>query len=773
MPLGKIADILMYAPFVSVYGVPNKVHEKLKNEAFFGENGCYIQPDFDNKAKNLINQTARSISEDMSGDDWPEEVSDKLYALRQGKRDQAELIRWIENNSDGIFKILGDAGTGKSTFLHYLQWSRKDIGWHILDLKKAIREIEIYGSSISIPREHFVSLHGKVLSAIILEIKDILFEKTRREDAAAQCRKKFQELLHRYNSLIVDEFPLESYVELYENLSKIPLQENSHHGDVNYCRACANVFTKYFTEKCFGQQRNRDSEATGLKCALTQLLIIFRCFGEQGRKELVVFDNIERFIGLDEIYNKELTNFLGDMRNFCDNYKNKYQSAETNVDLFAKNYQFIISMRNTTVRNHIPAEYNDFTRHSIDLSNWFSIGDIIHAKLDWYARHEITVLDEIAKKHLEYILSDESPTGLSPRLDLFFNYNKRLITSFLTEEALVEPVENQMHYLIFADYFYDKLSEPRDIAACSRFGYRSVIWRSVLDWLRKGDLFKKEILEKYETPEGRISEINFIWRILSVLHYFSVAYDGRGRECRGATHYMPFLDLIQKVYNESDDFATRFYEQGFNDERERMARLLFFLNYYNRDENSWFQFIDIQYNVEQANRKNLDSWSVLYKLFFETRDSPEKLGIRITATGKAYLNYVAPTFEFVSCMTKKMPLLCCMPTEEELVKYKARDQRCMQIIFSTLQKIQAHILDLQPYTENLKMLYYQANDTLRQSYTERIVKSTYGYLSNFVDCISRLVTVTSEKAKETKKELTQLIATEADNLWNNYLPPKG
>ena len=34
MPLGRIADILMYAPFVSVYGVPKEIHEKLTIQAF-------------------------------------------------------------------------------------------------------------------------------------------------------------------------------------------------------------------------------------------------------------------------------------------------------------------------------------------------------------------------------------------------------------------------------------------------------------------------------------------------------------------------------------------------------------------------------------------------------------------------------------------------------------------------------------------------------------------------------------------------------------------
>lgn len=189
MPLGKIADILMYAPFVSVYGVPDAIHNKLTNDAFLGENGCYISPNFDKKRDTIIRGSNRVETVDMTGDDCPVNVSELLEALDQGKRDQAELDRWLETNSDGVFKILGDAGTGKSTFLHFLKWSRKDILWHILDLKKAAPEIKIYGSSINIPHEYFVSLHGKVLSTIILEIRDFLFDKAKGKDSFVQCRK--------------------------------------------------------------------------------------------------------------------------------------------------------------------------------------------------------------------------------------------------------------------------------------------------------------------------------------------------------------------------------------------------------------------------------------------------------------------------------------------------------------------------------------------------------------------------------------------------------
>ena len=327
-------------------------------------------------------------------------------------------------------------------------------------------------------------------------------------------------------------------------------------------------------------------------------------------------------------------------------------------------------------------------------------------------------------------------------------------------------------YLESADFFYKNVRDDGVIARCARFGYRSVIWRSVLDWLRKGDLFQKEILGEYATSAGRISATNYVWRILIVLHRFSIAHGSRETESRGTEQYMPFLDLFQKVYNEHEDFPSRFYEEGFSDERVRMARLLHYMNYYNRSDNNWFQFIDIQYNVNQANRKSFERWEVLYDLFFEARTAPEMLKIRITTAGKAYLGYVAPSFEFVSCMSGKLPLLCCLPTEEELENYKAEDQKCLQIIRSTSQGIRDYILDLQPQISNPNLLYHRNADVIGVPYAERIVNSAFGYLSHFTDCISRLVTVTSESAQDTKDDLIRLIISEAKDLWSAYLPPR-
>ena len=515
-----------------------------------------------------------------------------------------------------------------------------------------------------------------------------------------------------------------------------------------------------------------------MKCIVTHYLIILRCFEkERNRKSIIILDNIERFIGNDEIYNKELSDFIQDIRSICDQYRERYIDQRINTNRFSAKYQFIISMRNTTVRNHTPAEMNDFKRHTINLSNWFPVNKIIDAKLEWYKRNRISVIDKTTENHLMYILNDLGVTtrnelrGLRPKMDLIFNYNKRNIVNFLVKALENCSPEDRMNTI---DSFYPLLNKNGPILPCARFGYRSVIWRFILDQLRKEKLFSEGIpsMNTYSKPTNsrrRIAEINYIWKLLTVLYKYSFNNREEQQKNSELEKYMPFLDLIASVYNEDGDFTFRFYEDGFQIDRERMARLLFYMNSYDIDANEWFQFVDIQYNTDSLNRKHLKRWEDLLKVFEAAKSEPERLKIRITTAGKAYLRLVAPTFEFISCLSGKRPLLCCLPTEEELKCIPPYNQRCMWVIRETITEIKKFIRDSQKQSNDNLLLQWDLNAE-GMTYAKRLIYSSYGYLTNFGDCVSRLVDVSDETAQKNKDSLVDLIVSEADDLWRTFFP---
>lgn len=133
----------------------------------------------------------------------------------------------------------------------------------------------------------------------------------------------------------------------------------------------------------------------------------------------------------------------------------------------------------------------------------FQSGISFIKKLDWYEKHDIEVLDKFSQMHLEYILGDKgildgrTLRGLQPKLDLVFNYNKRNITVFLVHKLLKNQDDDQEHYLKAADFYYNSLQTGGATAWCAQFGYRSVVWRKLLDLIRQSPLIQDGILSQY------------------------------------------------------------------------------------------------------------------------------------------------------------------------------------------------------------------------------------------------------------------------------------
>lgn len=762
MPLGKTTDMLMYTPFVGVYEVPETIKKALTAEEFFKEDGCYVQPNFEKQ----IEKVYKSATDEVTGDDWPLTLREIVEALRSGKRHRELFSNWIDTSGDGFFTILGDAGTGKSTYLHHLKWNRREVKWCILDIKKAISNIEVGEDHIEVPRDAFVTLHGKVIASIIQEILRILF--TRQKDGRLfheKNRKTIQILLERYEDRIADLTPPKEYSILYRQLEEVQFDNEDRHSDRNYCMACASTICEYFNALCVSMTQRRDAEAKALRCALTHLLIVARSFEDDGRKVIFAFDNIERFIGSDEIYNKELTRFLYDLRGYCDQNREKFSDVEHNINLFSQKYQFVICMRNTTVRNHIPAEITDFKRHIADLSSWFPVDDIICSKLQWYDKHGINVIDEKSKQHLEYVLCDLGVSkanvlyGLRPKFDLIFNYNKRLTIMFLVElfEETLRPDHFQM-----VDSLFEKRVQPVVISSCAKFGYRSIIWRYLLDRMRDDNLFKKGVFFAHSTKNSRIVDTNYIWKILSVLHTALIENSGNETESSGIGGFVPFLELVRGIYNDCDNLKIKFFEDCYREERKRIARLLFYMNCYNPSDNNWFQLIDIQFNVDNAHRVHIEKWEDFEKLISNGQEMIDKLGVRITTAGKAYLGYVATSFEFFSCLAEKQPLVCCLPTKDELRNKPIDQYRCIQIIRSTIANIKLCIQDAEHQKDNPHLLYMRTAKSAPLTFKKRLVNCVSGFLSNFSDFVVRLSTIDDEKDKKKLDELAELISLETN-----------
>lgn len=771
MSLDKISNELLYVPFTNEYEVPSTIKSALTCSEFFAPNGCFIGPNFDKK----IEELEKLAADDLEAEGYPVCKSDLLKIYNKGKNEEQRLLNWFTTDGEGIYCILGDAGTGKTTYLHFLKWDQQIWNWEIIDVQKATIDIEVVGSEINFSSKDFSFLHGKVISSLLSEILDSLFIiRDGTEYDYEESAKNIQLLLKAYDKKIINLSPLKDYRILYDTLKDVKYAHINETSNREYCEACAEIIANYFNGKCTQINKDEETQRRILKCVLTHFLIFSRCLKEN-RKIIFVFDNIERFIGADEIFNSELSAFASHLRSICDTYGKRYKNETINSNLFSKNYQFVLAMRNTTVRQYTPQQNTDFFPHTVDVSTWFSTNHIIHSKLDWYKKHNIEIPNEINTTQLLYILDDMGLTssatirGLRPKMNLVFNYNKRLTISFLVNA--LTAAENKKFLNVASAFWKIDAENPEganNIRQLSRFAYRSIIWRLIFNQLRSGGLFSAIYKENSKKAERR-RETNYTWGILTILFNFYLIEEEKKREENRKT-YMAFPDLMKKFYWEEGPFSSWFYSENYDLERPRIARILHGMNYYDQRVNHWFQFVDIQYNVNIADKKRLHESKDFLNLLMEMKDNPYDLKVRITKAGRAYLGYIVQTFEFFSCLNDETyPLLCCLPTLIELEDADLDSLKCVKVIRSTLNEMDEYVKNAQKLKGYPYLLYKKNINDPGQLFVTRMVHSCTGFLANFCQCVDAFVITDIKSINEKKRELIDLILNEAKNFEKRWL----
>ncbi len=736
MPLSHTANEVLYVPFSTENTVPGNIKNKLDTNTFFNE--CYIRPQLQQSMQRLKNMSETEITDS----EYPLKKEDLIKKYEKDIVDRKSFMDWFQYDGEGIYLIRGDAGTGKSTYVHYLKWQYSSFNWEILDIKQATERIDVLGKRLKFPKFH--RLHQKVMSCIISKILSLLFVKINEQTNSSQIdtEQTFDQisfLLDVYQKTILPAVPADEYDVLYRLLGAIERPQEGSGKDA-YCRKCAQVMIEYFSKYC----AQSDDMSDALECAITQYLIVLRCFSSTCRKKtIIVFDNIERFIGVHEIFSNELIKFIRNLRSLVDSYKERFLYRKENKNLFAHNFQFAIAMRNTSARGFTPQQSGDFFEGSIDLTQWFSVGEIIDKKLKWLCEHEYQVKNE---KRLKDIMDDfgigtgNVVRGLRPKLDLIFNYNKRLTVEFLVEILESSSTQDKLNY---ADEARNVRLHGNESGSLGTFAYRSIIWRLLMDKLNEGGIFRYIFDNKGFSTES-VVDLNHMRNILTVLSNYSL---------RNNNPYMPIEELVTNLYHLVDDSAVWFDNQTWVVERRKTAQLLFYMNYYNRRENNWFQFIDIQCNDSSYDGVHLETWDDILTMLETKNKQRRTIRIRITNAGRAYIGYIAQTFEFISCMEEcRTPLLCALPTADDLLKTEIENLPCVHIVDMISKRIDHYLagddLDIK----------YERNDHIHEyPYSLRLIHSHIGYLDNFCECIDHSITSKDEAVNKKKSDLVKRI----------------
>lgn len=784
--LDELTSMILCVPYHMDYTVPQKVRDLLTEKEFFEQ--CYVNAEFDKEIKRI--KAAERVKYDEAEDGtstWNKEVTEEIMRLKIHRDAEKAFFRWIDDNGNGIFCIKGDAGTGKTTYLHHLKYINKDknLGWVIIDIQNAHTPIQILSKELKIDK--FNLLESKVVAAVLDKIFEILFddsvdrEKTpqvghegwgnilrnvlhifrrdrRREElcrATYLIAKNIEKLYRNYRENVRANFPLEETKWFFDNS---PLYE----------KRAAQVKQEELLTFAETIYRHVDMlmKTTPIKDVLTKLLKVYLILlrsKENDKKYIIAFDNIERNIGDDEISNVEIHELIDVLRHMQDScYENDHN--------FYTRFQMIVLMRNTSSRmSGMPLHRIDFWGHELDLGGWFPTDKIVAKKIDWYKTHDIDIEDG---ELINAIIGEKKgfdgcgPRSLLEKISMLFNHNNRVILSLLSKAISLAHDTNPVVLEVINEFRENKRNISLQL---TRFALRSIVMRLILDVLREDGFFKNVIVQvsrdendigvlDVHSPEsiGQNDEetahvrLGIARKILSALYEYSLDQGD----------YMPFDILIQKLNGDGTHHVDEYFDENNIHNRLMIAKILYYMNYYNSRKHNWLHFIDIQCNIPDATEGlRVSHYKKLQELIDERH---EIMGIRIMSAGIAYLYYIIQSFEYFSCRVGNvnlLPLLCLIPKLDEIRKCeKVEELSCVSAIMRVKEDAFSciEVMDRRINSGTRDVLYRRDKDSSFTTHKTRIINAHQGYINNFIDCIKEYYRYDQNVTTDDRKKLNDL-----------------
>ena len=382
-----------------------------------------------------------------------------------------------------------------------------------------------------------------------------------------------------------------------------------------------------------------------------------------------------------------------------------------------------------------PQQIAEIFPHIVDLSEWFQSAKILQKKIDWYRANNIYI--EQSEILLD-IINDIGPgkdgnfRGLRSKLNMLFNNDKRVIVNILTK---VLENESNKYYLKVYNFFK---TNPNSIdSSLTRFAKRIIIFRLILNELRKDGFFANIATEREETKKA---SLGYARKILTIL------YEHKWEHEDG---YMKFDDIITKLDTREGGAIDRYFARHNREKRNIISKVLFYMNYYDGRKDNWLQFIDIQYNFSQL-QTSISNHDELKELI---DDNHEYINIKITSAGVAYLFFVVYTFEYFLCKSIRNapkdclwidgnipPILCVLPKRNEILYKKVEDLICIKILDFVSKEATNCIRKMNedrklgektiPFKKGVLDRYIE--------HSNRIINSHVGFIDNYLQCIREL-----------------------------------
>lgn len=624
-------------------------------------------------------------------------------------------------NSNKVYTLNGNAGTGKTTFINRIRYIESKKNWVILDVHNARSHVD-WMADIRTTINNFNRAHAKVYGSVMCKIWEIIFQGINENGyySLQIVNNNLVELSDNYRAHFADLYPsgrmlMNRLGSIIDETKDIPTRVEK----------AANLFKEH-VNGLMGKGGD------GLINALNILLLVLRCnSSDPYQKHIIVFDNFERFIGKDEIYNKDVDKIRLQLTSYIDNI-NKSGNCHKGI------FKFVMAVRDSTARMcSVRLQASDSKPSNLDLSDWYDTEDIISKKMEWYAKKKINVQNsKLIKQIIGDIreCSDGTLTGLKLMIDPLFNNNKRLIIDFIG--TMIELPSNRINISKYEELWNKN-------TPMSRFAARSIIRGMILhNFERMNDRFF-EHLHTYSSKNDT-NGLGDARKILTLL--FNNIHSGRENE-------MPLSDVISTLFKGLDALKCWNLPE-YAKSRKTISEVLFYMNSYNRRENDWIQFIDLQVK-ESSGSVSVKEADQLEKIIGEKMES---FVIHLMPGGQAYLRHIVASFEFFSLRYSKnyIPLFAAIPTLQEIKEYKTiNDLPCYEILNRVVNRAIACIGLLQKGEDTIKITLDKSLEGILHA--TRIVNHHKSYIGAFLKLLDEAYVGNSDFDEIAKNKLDKLI----------------
>lgn len=715
MNLNRLTNELLYVPYSHEYTVCPEIKEKMTLDDFFSE--CFVMPDFRKEIDIISNLIDESV-------DDPEYLLTKQDLIRRYKdclKDQNNFQQWMRYHGSDVYCITGDAGTGKTTYIHYLQYKYSEFDWEIIDVQKAVSSISFMGYMIKF--SSFDLLVQKISSAILLSIcKDIYTPLGDGSINYSAMRQAMLTITTNYSEYVKRYHPDFEIANIFDQLNQV-IDDTREMNDEYFCTSLNSVFFRCIQNLfCFQEQKTYIEHLYSMEKIIKFYLVFLRCKSKV-KKHIITFDNIERYIGTDEIYNKEIIDMVQALRHTHDEYYQQYCS--NNKDRFAENFQFLVLMRNTSTRMFTPQQNSDFLQSTMDISEWFSVNEIVKKKISWYKENQIVIqeCDELLAMLDDFGCAGERIRGLRTKLDLLFNSNKRLILDFINNMCDDPDYQKKLKEIDF----YRKNKAILEYKL-TKFATRTIMWKSIINRLMSTEQFSFMC----STDSGNAISF-YCYSILTILANYALKENGD-------ITYMPFSELIEELYQGVDNAISYFFDPNNKLERKKVGEILFNMNYFDRRHGRWFQFIDIQYNMNAVQSLKITNSDELINIIEDSKNDIHSLKIRIMNSGKAFVWYIIHSYEFFSTKYHYLDsLLSDIVPLVETPLLTVKTTKIMSHIHEVANATFKYIEEYNNEANGRKYLLKKSINDRGHTLSERVFNSQIGYIGNVHECLIRIL----------------------------------